>query len=59
MKVKLITLKVNVPTERLLKKKAQKFAKGNMSAWLRHAGLTFTPKKDFMVRSKKSVEDFY
>jgi hypothetical protein len=42
---KLINLKVNKIELKLLVARAKRFAKGNMSLWLRHAGTKYTPKR--------------
>lgn len=43
---KLINLKVNSPEARELQKKADRYAKGNISKWLRRAGKEYAPKKN-------------
>lgn len=40
-----INVKMSKATRSALKSRAKKFAKGNLSAFLRHAGLKYTPRK--------------
>lgn len=58
-KAKPIIFKVNEETRELLQKNADVHASGNLSAWLRHAGLHYKPHRHFKARTKRSVEDFY
>lgn len=44
-KPKLINLKVNKLELALVLAKAEKFADGNLSLWLRHAGTHYVPKR--------------
>lgn len=46
---------VKCPPEivQLLQDKADKYAEGNLSEWLRYAGLNFVPNKDDLVEAKK------
>lgn len=43
----LIVVNVKVPSavKKTLQLNADKYAEGNLSAWLRHAGMKYTPKK--------------
>lgn len=43
--LKIIPIKTTRTERRALKSRAQDFANGNLSAWLRHAGLNYRPKK--------------
>ena len=45
-KLKLINLKVSSRERKELNALAQKYMGGNLSAWLRYAGLRFDPKKN-------------
>ena len=51
-KLKLRNVKLSPRDERLLQAKAKKHADGNLSAWLRHAGMRYTPKKSERVVTK-------
>lgn len=56
-----VTLKVTPAEAKRLRSKAKRFAEGNLSAWLRHAGVRYAAIKgekiaglgDFRVKSKK------
>lgn len=41
----LVNFKVNEPEYRELLKRAKRFSKGNLSFWLRYAGMSHTPSK--------------
>ncbi len=41
----LLNLKVNEKDRKALRSKSLRYAKGNLSAWLRHAGLHYKPSK--------------
>lgn len=43
--LKIVNLKVGSKDRAALNAMAKKYAKGNLSAWLRHAGLRYVPKK--------------
>lgn len=45
----LMNLKVNEEDRKTLDARAKKFAKGNLSAWLRHAGKYYVPKKSELI----------
>lgn len=42
-KLKIMNIKVTSPKRIELRTRAKKYAKGNMSAWLRHAGTRYKP----------------
>lgn len=44
-KLKLLNIKADGKDRKVLQKKADKYANGNLSAWLRYAGSHFIPKK--------------
>lgn len=44
-KLKITNLKLGGKDRKALKEKAKLFTKGNLSAWLRYAGLQYVPKK--------------
>lgn len=46
----LVNFKVERPIHLALTARAKKFAKGNLSAWLRHAGTMHTPPKNAVIR---------
>lgn len=50
-KIKSVLVPIKIPPRQLLALKAQarRFAKGNLSAWLRHAGLRYSPKRGEVV----------
>jgi len=48
--MRLINIKVNGKDRRALLAAAEKYAGGNLSAWLRFAGLHFKPVKTLIVR---------
>lgn len=48
-KLKITNLKLGGKDRAALKDKAKKFSKGNLSAWLRHAGLKYVPKKGEVI----------
>lgn len=45
----LINLKVESKDRKAIEARALKFAKGNVSAWLRYAGSKFTPPKNAVI----------
>lgn len=49
-KLSLINLKVTEAERRELSAFAKKYADGNLSAWLRHAGRKYRPKKTEVIR---------
>lgn len=53
-KPKQLNLKVSAEVEEALQKQADKYANGNLSEWLRYAGLNHVPpKKDLVPNPKK------
>jgi hypothetical protein len=46
----LSNFKLTALEENAIKKKALKYARGNYSAWLRHAGLNYRPKSGEIIR---------
>lgn len=46
----LINLKVSGKDRRKMQRLAQKFAGGNLSAWLRHAGSNYEPPENVVIR---------
>lgn len=61
-KLILVALKMTRSEHLALKKRAKWFAKGNFSAWIRHAGLRYKPKSGEVIfsvtmPSTKSVID--
>jgi hypothetical protein len=50
--LKIVNLKVNGKDRKAINALAKKYAKGNLSAWLRHAGLRYAPKKSEVVSTK-------
>lgn len=47
----LVPIKIPVTQLRALKAHAKKHAEGNLSAWLRHAGLRYRPKRGEVVQT--------
>lgn len=48
-KLKIVNIKVGGKDRSSLTAKAKAHAKGNLSAWLRYAGLRYTPKKGEII----------
>lgn len=48
-KLKIVNLKVGSKDRKALMLKAKKYAGGNLSAWFRHTGLKYIPKKNEKV----------
>lgn len=46
----LLNLRVTVSEKAELEAKARKYAKGNLSAWLRIAGLSYEPRKSELTK---------
>ena len=53
-KSRLINLRVSQKEEAAIQKKADKFANGNYSAWLRYAGANYTPSKEEIINVEES-----
>ncbi len=49
-RLKIVNLRMNDKDRAMLLKRAKQFAKGNLSAWVRHAGLKYVPKKDELIQ---------
>ena len=49
-KLPLVNFKCAKSDQVLLRRLARKYAGGNFSAWLRHAGLKYRPKKGVIIR---------
>lgn len=47
----LVPIKIPPPQLKALKVQAKKYAEGNLSAWLRHAGLRYRPKRGEKVET--------
>lgn len=45
----LVPIKIHPKEIRAMKLNAKKFAQGNLSAWLRHSGLRYRPKRGEVV----------
>ncbi len=46
----LINVKVTSQERKAMDRLAEKYAKGNLSAWLRHAARHYKPKRDEVIR---------
>lgn len=49
---KLTNVRMNDLTRAVVTRKAELYAKGNLSAWLRHAGENYVPKEGEKIRLK-------
>jgi len=54
-----IVVKANKTVRRLIHEKAIQFAEGNVSAWIRHASVMYTPGKGERVPTFRPTKDFY
>lgn len=45
----LVNFKIDNAEQKLLMQRAKKYAKGNLSAWLRHAGSKYVPPKNVVI----------
>ena len=57
--LEIFNIKIDKTLRKKLQANADKFAGGNLSQWLRYAGLNFTPKKGEHIISIESIPDFY
>lgn len=48
--LRIVNVKVKEGARKRLQANARKYAKGNLSAWLRHAGLRYVPKKGVVIK---------
>ncbi len=51
-KLVVVNVKMSRAERALLKSYAKRFAKGNLSAWVRHSGHRYTPKRGEKIRLK-------
>lgn len=51
-KLGVVNTKMSASDRKALQAKAKKFAQGNLSAWVRHAGKKYTPKKGEKISLK-------
>ena len=58
-RLKAISTKVPENILKQLRANADRFAEGNLSAWLRHAGLYHKPKKGEKIVVPRTIPDFF
>lgn len=51
-KLGVVNVKMSAADRKCLKAQAKRFAQGNLSAWLRHAGRKYTPKRGEKISLK-------
>lgn len=51
-KLKIVNVKISVTDRNRMVALAKRFAAGNLSAWIRHAGRMYTPKKGEKIELK-------
>lgn len=57
-RVAVINIKINDNLRKKLQSFADRYAEGNLSAWLRHAGMNYAPSKGERVISVKHIPGF-
>lgn len=50
-KLKIVCFKANAKDRALIMQMAKKYAKGGLSAWIRHASLKYVPKKGELIKA--------